>query len=187
MEEKGQYAYVDRISHFVQMELATRGKYLFLACITPFAATLDTAIGLVSVLGSFNEKILEFANRQISSSNGIISDTFFYLLRMMNPKATASFDRSRLLVSDVKRKAQELAKPSPWTARGLYALLIPLTVIDRVARFVIGVILAPFALLSCGISNDLNGLVFKNLPVTGVIYDIFFCVVNIISPGKIQL
>ncbi|NGX60679.1 MAG: hypothetical protein K940chlam9_00146 [Chlamydiae bacterium] len=83
--------------------------------------------------------------------------------------------------------AQSLAKSDSFFKREIasrlcYGLLLLTCVITRVVDSMIGAIAAVFALLTFGYFEELNSLAYNLFRITGIVYDLFYCLSHMVNP-----
>lgn len=140
--------------------------------------------------------------RRISHSNRIIAEPFKRLLQTINPKvlrgeSCKNYDRPCISAKGIGFIANQVHIAVNYlttTENSLYRHIIsrlvcalaPIAyIIARIADGIIGLAVAPFALLLCGRWESLNNLAYRGLQAPGIIFDLYRCAIRFITPPPV--
>lgn len=181
-------------SDVTRRQVLSRGAYLALVPTTFITRALDTIIGMgigigaVCTLGK-NENILRKAFNFLYSSHQLIEDPFCNFLKAINIEAKLHRKPYQFYIPmELKSTAKKYYQSSNFLERHVvsrltYVLLALACIITRVVGLVLGVLLAPLTIVTCGNYSSLNVLTCKALQAPGIIHDLFFCTIKFINPS----
>ena len=190
-------------SNFLRREILSRMGNLLLIPITAITNTADTAIGVLAEVlntatGSKILPLLEYADRQLSSSKFIVAKPYHHLICMINPKANPiASNQDGIFAVEVKgfltRKISKIRDSDNLffkhvVSRLGYAVMAVALTISRVVDGIIGIVAAILSVITIGKINKINQIAFHGLQCTGVIQDVLYCIRKVVNPnaGKFE-
>ena len=165
--------------------------------LTAIATAGDCFKGILFAVLSFatvglSKRINKLAGYNLMHSMELIPQIFRSALQIINPKSELDAnDIDGFFTQKVVNKYLDLQSDlsdGNWfkrnvLSRAIHLILIPTSVIARVADFALGVIAAVGAVLTVGKFEKLNSFAYKNLQVMQIVRDLWFHVLQTINPN----
>lgn len=188
--------------HYLKSQIAARIAHLALVPFSHFTSFLDSLLGLgvgivaIATLGR-HKKIYVQSMDSLQGFNTLLSLPFLNLLRTVQPHAeiyapnTLLKTESNSVTFRIRNSIRNLARDcynaehvfqTQVASRLTYALYTLTCVVTRVADAIIGVLAAPCALITGGKYLWVNTYAYQGLHAPGIIKDLFYCVIKLISP-----